>query len=416
MRLSGLCAGVLLCLGAFGASAQAMQDRWRVYLDADFTHAPAVAQGIEAGILAALDHHGAAGDITILTQDHRGNSRRSLDTMRTAASDPLALAVVGGMQSPPYLTYNADINALGIPVLLAWASAAPITRSAPAVRNWMFRVSVDDRSALPYLAGQALAAGCRRPASVVVDTPWGIGSAAELTRQFAILALQPSGLWRIPLGAGQAVASGVAKQMGEADCVVLVVDTLNAASLLRELAQRDRPPRVFAHWGIFGDPDLYDGIRVPLARIDLRVLGSCALRRAAASGGPRGAAANIVARRGDVPDFGGLPAPHAFFHGFDVAALLIAAYTQARAQPDFDAGPAARRAVIRRALYGLDEPVRGFVKTYRAPFSPFHPHNPDGHEALTADDLCMSRFDALGRLRPIAPALRAATVAWPQRE
>ena len=228
VRRSALCAAFLLCLAALAASAEAPQERWRVYIDADFTHTPAVAQGIEAGIRAALVHHGAAADIAILTQDHRGNSRRSLDTLRTAASDPLAIAVVGGMQSPPYLTYNSDINALGIPVLLPWASSAPITRSAPASRNWMFRVAVDDKSALPYLARQAYTAGCRHPATVVVDTPWGLGSAIELDRQFEALDFQPVGVWRMPLASGQAVAAGVAQQVAAADCVMLAATTPTA--------------------------------------------------------------------------------------------------------------------------------------------------------------------------------------------
>lgn len=400
VRLIGLCAGLLLCLAFIAAPARALQERWRVYIDADFTHTPAVARGIEAGIRAAIKHHGAAGDIAILTQDHRGNSRRSLDTVRTAASDPLAIAVVAGMESPPYLTYNADINALGIPVLLPWASGAPITRSAPASRNWMFRVAVDDQSALPYMARQAHAAGCRRPATVVVDTPWGLGSAVDLARQFEALGLQPAGLWSMALGSGHAVAAGVAQQMAEAVCVMLATDSFNGASLLQELAKLASPPRVFAHWGIFGDLDLFDRIRVPLARVDLRILGSCALRNAALSDEGALSAAGPVGRSRDVPDFGGLAAPHAFFHGFDVAALLITALADARRRPEFNISPAARRGAIRRAFYGLKGPVQGFVKSYRAPFSPFHPLNPDGHEALAAEDLCMSRFDALGRLRP----------------
>lgn len=410
-RLAGLGAAVLVCLVAFSGQALALQERWRVYLDADFTHTPAVARGIEAGLRAALEHHGAADEIAILTQDHRGNSRRSVDTMRTAASDPLAIAVIGGMQSPPYLTYNADINALGIPVLLPWSSSAPITRSAPTSRNWMFRVAVDDKTAAPYLAGQALGSGCRAPAMVVVDTPWGIGNAVALSREFELAGLPPVGVWRMPQGAGQAVAAGVVQQMSDADCVMLAADSFNAANLLQELARTDRPPRVFSHWGIFGDVDLFEQIRVPLARVDLRILGSCALRDAAIAGDLARVVAEIVQSGGTVPDYGGLPAPHAFFHGFDVATLLIAALDDARKRPGFDSFPAARRAAIRQAFYHLDAPLQGLIKTYKAPFSPFHPHNPDGHEALTGDDLCMSRFDALGRLRPSLRGPEAGAVA-----
>ena len=396
--LAALCAAALLVVLAM--PARAMEDDWRIYIDADFTHSPTVGRSIELGVRAALSHHGMADRISVLVQDHRGNSRRSLDTLKTAALDPRAIAVVGGMHSPPYLSYNLDINALGIPILLPWSSSAPITRSSPAARNWMFRIAVDNRVALPYLVRDAEARRCRSVARLVVDTPWGLGVALGLGDAIARHGLEDAGLWRIPVGGGSAVAARIAARLGEVDCVFLAADSHAAAAILAELAALPRPPAVLSHWDIFGAPDLYDRLRVPLSRLDLRILGTCVLERLES---PGEIDPNLLASArafAGVNTLGAIEVPHAFSHAFDAVSLLVGAASAAQETRAFGQGIERRRGAIRGALYALPAPVRGLVKTYDQPFSPFSPANPDGHEAIGREDLCLNRLDAMGRLRP----------------
>ena len=47
---------------------------------------------------------------------------------------------------------------------------------------------------------------------------------------------------------------------------------------------------------------------------------------------------------------------------------------------------------MRGALERLDTPIKGLIKTYRRPFLPYDPNNPDTHEALSADDLRIARY------------------------
>jgi branched-chain amino acid transport system substrate-binding protein len=412
-RVCFLAAGVVLFLSAVAQSAAPTEPRLRLYIDADFTHSPAVAQGIDLGIRAALHLHGAQERFVVIPRDHRANARRSLDTMTIAAGDGQALAVFGGMDSVPYLTFNLELNALRIPILLPWSAGRDITRGTVGGENWFFRVSVDDSKTGAYLASQAVRRGCRRPGMVAVDNPWGTGNLREMQRQLMRQGTRPVGSWRLETGAGPSQAARIVQLLGAArvDCLLLFGESASSIAIIRKLAFLKRPPLVLSHWGLFGHPDLGQELRVPLGHVDLRILGSCGLERmSAVSALAQRAEASASAVREAPVSLAGLQAPHAFFHAFDATTLLLAAVESAAQEPDWHQDPLARRIAVRRALYALETPVEGLLATYRSPFTPVGPETVDGHEALGADDLCMQRIDAIGRLRPsriAAPDARA---------
>ena len=67
-------------------------------------------------------------------------------------------------------------------------------------------------------------------------------------------------------------------------------------------------------------------------------------------------------------------------------------------------GAEMRRHAIRDALEALETPVRGILLTYDRPFSPTSDANPNGHDALSGDHLCMAAMDENGRLVPAGAA------------
>ena len=134
-------------LGAVCGTIGQAEDRLTIYIDADYTHMPAPAEAIEAGLRSALISTGADAFITIHPRNHRANARRSFDNIRDAVADQTAIAVVGGMHSPPYLIHGRDINAARMPLLIPWAAGGLATRFDDGDANWIFRLSVDDTKA-----------------------------------------------------------------------------------------------------------------------------------------------------------------------------------------------------------------------------------------------------------------------------
>ncbi|MGB0899946.1 MAG: ABC transporter substrate-binding protein, partial [Psychrobium sp.] len=136
-----------------------------LYLDADFTTMSAAANAIELGINTALSEeaHKINGyQIKIIRKNHRGNSRRSTKHLQQFIEDKNAIAVFGGLHSPPLLSNKTFINQHQILTLVPWAAAGPITRSTNS-ENWIFRLSIDDSNAGEFIINQALKQGFKRP-------------------------------------------------------------------------------------------------------------------------------------------------------------------------------------------------------------------------------------------------------------
>ena len=136
-----------------------------------------------------------------------------------------------------------------------------------------------------------------------------------------------------------------------------------------------------------------------IEKVRLSILGTCGLSEA--SKHPEvyaraRARARVVSTRAFDPELHA--APHGFFHAHDIGILLIRAIQSARQTAAWHEGPTARRSAIRDALYTIDEPVEGLLKSYTRPFSPVSARTSDGHEALGSDDLCMTTVDSAGHI------------------
>ena len=83
-----------------------------------------------------------------------------------------------------------------------------------------------------------------------------------------------------------------------------------------------------------------------------------------------------------------IKAPTGFIHAHDLTRLLIAAVEQVGLTGDIRAD----RRRVRDALEGLRNPVKGLIKTYRKPFSPYDASHPDAHEALSIEDFVMAQY------------------------
>ncbi|MEM9901316.1 MAG: ABC transporter substrate-binding protein [Pseudomonadota bacterium] len=365
------------------------------YVDADFTHTAAVGRAIEQGLLSGFDIGRARYGIPridVIRRDSRTNLRRTQDTIALALSDPHAVALVGGMHTPAYLRLGSKINESQLPLLLSWSAGAALTRLADPDDNFIFRVSVDDATAAPFLSAKARALECARVGIVYLDNGWGVANATALKTS-----LHDSGIptvLSVPVrdDARERTLGEIAERLDRAgaDCVVFVLARKSGAYAALSLGALDRPPHVISHWGILGG-DFHRRVPAELRdRLNLTVLQTCGLR-----GDPRRneavAQALKAARTHGVATetMSELPVPAAFAHGYDLALIASAGIAEALKDPRWSEGIAARRLAFRDALRRLDTPIDGILKTYEKPFSEAQP---DGHEALRMKDLCLARF------------------------
>jgi branched-chain amino acid transport system substrate-binding protein len=373
----------------------------RIHLDADRTGGFDAARAIEMGIRTALSHTELVPDgirFEVVPKDHRNNAKRSLKNLLEYDRDPNGLAVIGGKESPPYLTYRDRINADEILLLLPWSAAGPITRTETD-ENWIFRASVDDSKAGAFLVQKALLQNeCKAPALLMLNSGWGRYNEQNIREALKQYQIENVPTFFIDADISLEMSRITARDIvrAGADCVIYVGTVEGGAAIISEVASAPDAIQVISHWGILGNDFMRRTSFSDLERVNFQFLQTCF---------PFGQPDNPAvikatqAARSLFPDefqsLEELRAPTGFVHGYDLGLLLLAGLRQS----DVTAPIEELRRSVRSALENLDSPVHGLMKAYRTPFSQ---EGFDAHEALGAADLCLAKYDAEGRVMLIS--------------
>ncbi|KMW57152.1 Branched-chain amino acid ABC transporter, amino acid-binding protein [Candidatus Rhodobacter oscarellae] len=367
-----------------------------LFVDADYSINHSAAGAIELGFrtaLAEVGHRVGGHDLVLVPMDHRGNVKRSKRNLQQYLKSGTALAIVGGLHSPPYLSHREFINDNRILTLLPWSAAGPITRAQPGSENWIFRLSVDDFQSGGFLVREAVdRQGCENVALVLLDTGWGRANFGTLTAALAERGMEPTQTEYFSSAIGSASALSLAETIARSkpDCAIMLANWDNGAQVINALYERLPSLRLFSHWGIMGGRFTEVVPRETRDSMQIRVLQTCILRREH-EGSPILKAA-LAAGAPDVASVAEIGAPTGFVHGYDLARVLLAAVEQASKTDAWSGDILAKRAAVHAALENLETPVEGILDRYAPPFSPYSELAPNAHEALGFDDLCMARF------------------------
>lgn len=368
-----------------------------IYHDSDYSNHEESATSIYQGFYTALsevNHTIKNKKIAIVKKDHRGNSKRSLKTMKEFLKDQNALLILGGLHSPPYISYRDFINENNILLLVPWAAGAPITRYSEG-KNWVFRLSVDDSKAGYRLAQFALdEKSCKQPHLLLEETGWGKGNLNTLNHAIQNrLGNHPDHTW-FTWGTRFHQAKEILREIQRigSDCIIFVGNAIEGkafAEAMADLPEKDRLS-IISHWGITGG-SFHEQVPHEVRRkIELNFIQSCFTFLPQ----PKGEFHKTVFSRAQklfpskIKTPKDIEAPPGFAHGYDLGKLLIAALSTV----DFSMDTEKIRLSLRNALENIEGKVVGLIKTYEKPFSKWSPDNKDAHEALGLDDICMAKY------------------------
>lgn len=406
MMLQKLWVGLFLLLSNF-ATSQAQAEPLQLLIDADYTISTSAAQSIEIGLKTALAEEGfqlGGFPVEVVAMDHRANVKRSKRTFEYYLKNKRALAIIGGMHSPPYLQHRSFLNENSILTLLPWSAAGPITRASDGQDNWIFRLSVDDTQAGAFFVDQMEGTGaCENVALILLDTGWGKANYKTLTTALTAISKQPGIATFFPSGISETSAANLAAEVASTwpDCAVLLANWNDGATVIKALHKEHPTLRIFSHWGIMGG-DFANAVPHEMrSDMRIRVLQTCGLQREAESSAILSDA--LSQSELGVSSLAEVAAPTGFVHGYDLGRVLIAAAKQANSNPEAQQNWRSQdmeetRHALRTALQSLERPVDGILKRYAPPFAPYGPDAPDAHEALSQDDLCLAQFRQDGRL------------------
>ncbi|BBN83531.1 hypothetical protein PA25_35160 [Pseudoalteromonas sp. A25] len=330
--------------------------------------------------------------LVVVEKDHRGNSNRSFLNMRQFLKDPDAIAILGGLHSPPYIKYRNFINENGILLLVPWAAGGPITRY-PSADNWVFRLSIDDTKAGYKLVAHAKQTlKCKSMHALLENTPWGksnhktILSAAGKEDALKVTWFN----WNTQFNSARIIVRDIVNS--DADCILFVGNAIEGSHFVNAMASIAEPSRlpIVSHWGITGGNFLSSTKEALQQGVVLHFIQSCfSLRHYQQQPQARKA---VASARAIFPKLTKhieiLPAPTGFVHSYDLGKLLLAAMSNITLSGDIKQ----MRLTLRNALENIAMPVSGLIKTYQAPFSMWTEETPDAHEALGLEDFCLAQY------------------------
>ena len=370
-------------------SASAPAPVW-IGIDAEFgVLRSSSAQAIELGAEAAIDEINAAGGVLggrplkLVTRDNRSVPARGVQNLKELAAIPDLVAVLGGRFSPVIIEQLPLIEEHKLPFIALWSSADQITRN-DMHPNYVFRVSLHDSLAMPFMLDQAAKRGLRRVGLLLSNTAWGRSNLAAADAHLRTSAGKGISIVRSSWFSW-ADTTLIGKYLGMVDAgaqAIIVVANDEAALLVREVAALPKSRRVplILHWGVSGG-EFAEKAGAALQEVDVSVLQTFSPQRADPD--MRARFLKAASTQG-VHRFEDIRATVGAAHAYDAVHLLAKAVAIAGSTD---------RSKVRAALERLPA-WRGLVKNYAPAFSAAN------HEAFARSDLQMMQFRADGMMVP----------------
>ncbi len=384
----------ILFLGfQFSLPSQAEQGKPNVLigLDAEFGHKTSTsAQAVQQGMEIAIDEINRSGGVLggrkleLVVTDNRSIPAVGVDNLRELATKPDLVGVFGGKMSPVIMEWIPVAHELGIPIFAAWSSADPITDSGLRP-NYAFRLSLKDAWAAPVMLRFAKEErNAERVALILPNTSWGRSNQAAIKKAAPQHGVSIVGERWYNWGDKSLLEIYQELQQTGAQAILFIGNEAEGAVFLKNVASLPKNERlpIISHWGVTGGK-LFEMAGRELAEVDFSVIQTYSFIGAKSPIAQRVLGA-LKARHGiDRPDQ--IKSPVGVAHAYDLTHLLARAIDQAGST---------QRSKIRHALENL-RPYDGLIRRYSKPFTA------DRHDALSAEQAFMARYDQNGTLVPI---------------
>ncbi len=346
------------------------------------------AQAIELGTRIAIYEINQAGGVLggrpldVVIRDHRSIPARGVKNIKELAAIPELVAVLGGRFSPVIIEQLPTLNQVKLPFMAVWSSADAIIDNG-SKPNYVFRLSLRDSLAMPYMLNSARQRGFDKVGLLLTNTSWGRSNQAAVEKYVAanrspVIVETAWYNWQVP----SLVDRYLRMLNAGAKAIVLVANDNEAALLVREVAAlpADKRIPIISHWGTTGGR-FFSEAGPALKDVDFSVIQTfnffkvrpAELQRFMSAAGALG-----VKRIEDIES------PVGVAHAYDAVHLLAKAIQQAKSTD---------RSAVRRALERMPA-HQGLVRKYAPAFTASR------HEAFDSQQLLMARYREDGVLVP----------------
>ena len=271
-------ASVLLCEvnnpTQFGI-AEISNDEIVIGLDADLFEGSAPSGfSIKRGAQIAIEEINSEGGLLgkklrLISKNHSGISARGIKNIEDFSKTQNLIAVLGGLHSPVALAEIDLLNKEKIIYLGPWAAATKIVENGKRP-NYIFRVSVRDEFAGPFLARQALKR-YKKIALLLENTGWGRGNYKSMTSALKKEGVKPVTVQWFNWGEPNFYEQIYQIKSSGAEVIILVANSPEGKTFIKNMKKRRLSIPILSHWGITGGNFGWE-LKEELQGIDLEVL------------------------------------------------------------------------------------------------------------------------------------------------
>jgi branched-chain amino acid transport system substrate-binding protein len=386
---------MLICVNSYA------ENKYSIYIDADFTNSETSSQSIKQGMntaLAEVNFKIQGYTFDIIVKDHQANPLLSRKNLQSFIHDDNALVVFSGLHSPPLLSNQSFINNNKILLLNPWAAAGPITRSTD-TENWIFRLSIDDTQAGTFISQSALSEGYKKPFLLLENTGWGRSNFKTITATLKEENIKTTGVfwfdWGVKVNHAKSILTKVVNS--GADVVFFVGNAPEGKTFADAMVEFPlnfhRPIR--SHWGITGGNFTKNLTLSTLEQLDLQFIQTkFSFLDEPLSPFAKSVLTNAIKYNPLISNKHDIKAQTGFVHSYDLTKLLISAINQS----GLTGNKINDKKAIHHALENLQRPIMGLLKEYNQPFSPYSTTRLNSHEALDMKSYAMGYYDSKGEI------------------
>lgn len=350
-------------------------------------------EAIRRGLVIALNEINSAGGVLgrkleLVERDNRSVPDRGVDNIYELSEIPNLVAVFGGISTPVALAELPAIHETKTLYLGPWAAGTPVVDNGYEP-NFVFRVSVRDQHAGPFLIKAALDRGFKRPGLLLWRSGWGRSNEAAMTSAMKEMGVTPAGIeW---FNASERDLSDQIENLvlAGADVIMMVASVPEGLTAVKAMAARPAEHRlpIISHWGITGG-DFFVAGREAIEAVDLTFLQTYSFYQPEFPEKSDTFYKSYCERFGPCDGRNDIFSPVGTAHAYDLAYLLKAAIEQAGTID---------RAAVRDAMEQLQR-HDGLVRVYDPPFTA------QRHDALDASDFKLCRYGPDGEIMPLSLA------------
>ena len=346
---------------------------------------------IRRGLTIAMHEINEAGGVLgrkleLVQRDNRGLPDRGVDNIEDLADVPNLVAVFGGISTPVALAELPTIHERKVLYLGPWAAGTPVVDNGYEP-NYVFRVSVRDQHAGPFLIKAALDRGFKRPGLLLWRTGWGRSNEKAMTSAMAKMGVTPAGTEWFNT-AERDLSEQIEKLvLAGADVIMLVANPVEGLNVIQAMASRQKEHRlpIISHWGITGG-DFFGRGRAAIEEVDLTFLQTYSFYQPTFPQKADKVYRAYCERFGPCDGRNDIFSPVGTAHAYDLVYLLKTAIENAGTTD---------RPAVRDALENLQR-HDGLVRVYDPPFTP------ERHDALDASDFRLCRYGPNGEIMPLS--------------